>query len=118
MTIDRNHYRNIQDLDIVRPRYSPTPKASKGCGRAFGLYLQDQASDVMIDKYGLLKGHELWEKSIGSGPRGGAMFAMSQQVTDEKYKMCQDLGLRLNDYFDQSYLNVWNQWIAGGFGKK
>lgn len=118
MTIDRNHYRNVKDLDAVRPRYSPTPKAPKGCGRQFGLYLQDEASHVMVDKYGLTKGHELWENSIGAGPRGGAMFAMSQTVTDEKYKMCQDLGIRLNDYFERSYLDIWTQWRKAGFGNK
>ncbi len=116
-SIDRNHYRHIQDLDVARPRYSPTPKASKGCGRSFGLYLQDEASDVMIDKYGLEKGHELWKKSIDAGPRGGAMFAMSQTVTDEKKKMCDDLNIHIS-YFDRSYLSVWKEWTDKGFGKK
>jgi len=117
MTIDRNHYRNIKDLDIVRPRYSPTPKAPKGCGRAFGLYLQDEASSIMVDKYGLEKGHAMWENSIGGGPRGGAMFAMSQTVTDEKEQMCRDLRIDIG-YFDRSYLSLWQEWIKAGFGKK
>lgn len=115
---NRNHYREVKDLDVVRPRYSPTPKASKGIGRRFGLYLQDQASHVCVDKYGYAKGIKLWEKSIGAGPRGGAMFAMSQQVTDEKAKMCDDLGIQLNGYFEYSYMNIWNRWIDAGFGKK
>ncbi len=117
MTIDRNHYRNVKDLDEVRPRYAPTPKAPKGCGRAFGLYLQDQASHVMCDKYGLEKGHELWENSIGAGKNGGAMFAMSQEVTDQKYQMCCDLGIFPIPYFERSYLSIWKEW-APKFGKK
>ena len=117
LTIDRNHYRHIQDLDTQRPRYSPTPKASKGCGRYYGLYLQDEASSVCIDKYGLEKGHSMWENSIGAGKNGGAMFAMSQTITDEKYKMCNDLGIYIKDYFERSYLSIWKEWMDKGFGK-
>lgn len=95
LSIDRNHYKHIKDLDTVRPRYSPTPKAPKGCGRAFGLYLQDQASHVMCDKYGLEKGHAMWENSIGGGPRGGAMFAMSQ--TENSFSV-DDLSLAIVSY--------------------
>ena len=114
---ERDHYRNVKDIDVARPRFAPTPIANKGAGARYRLYLQDEASHVMIDKYGFEKGKEIWEQSIGMGPRGGGMFAISAATTDQKVKMMDDLGLHLTDYFELSYLELWNRWIAAGFGK-
>lgn len=113
----RKQYSNVKDLDKARPRYFPTPKAPKGRGREFGLYLQDLASDVMIDKYGLENGYKMWDNSIGQGKNGRAMFAMAQKVTDEKSQMINDLKLPMRDYFEKSYLEIWLMWKPMHGGK-
>ena len=113
---DKDHYKHVKDMDEPRPRYVPTPKpdgsmmASEG-QKYFDLYLQDQASDVFIDKYGYDRGIDTWEYSM-NGSRG-AMFAMSAKVCNEKLQMLKDLGMLQDygrDYFKRSYFDIWKTW--------
>ena len=112
---DKDHYKHIKDLDEPRPRYVPTPKtdgmmASQG-SKYFDLYLQDQASDVFIDKYGYTKGLENWNYVLNHS--GGAMFAASSKIANEKLQMLRDLGIEQEfgrDYFKESYLKIWKEW--------
>lgn len=105
---ERKHLSFVKDMNEERKQYRPTIKAPKGCGRAFGLYLQDEASGVYVDKYGLEKGIKAWMGAIDFG--GGAMFAGSQKITDEKYAMLQELGQTSRQYWDRSYLSIWKEW--------
>eukprot|EP01124_Arcella_intermedia_P029661 TRINITY_DN6333_c0_g1_i1.p1 TRINITY_DN6333_c0_g1~~TRINITY_DN6333_c0_g1_i1.p1 ORF type:complete len:123 (-),score=23.06 TRINITY_DN6333_c0_g1_i1:13-381(-) len=102
--------RKMSDIDEPRPRYAPTPKAPKGCGREYGLYLADLNEDVMIDKYGSEKGSNMYLSSIGQGKNGNAIYGIAQTITDEKFQMCKDLGIELDHYFERSYLSLWKEW--------
>ncbi len=112
---EKDHYRGVKDLDEPRVRYYPTPgEASYTKSRGaqyFGLYLQDEASHVIIDKYGYEKGIKMWEATLD---RGGAMFSVSAKIANEKMRMLQDLGLLSSygtDYFKRSYWDIWNEWV-------
>jgi hypothetical protein len=119
---DRSHYSHIKDLDEPRPRMVPAPKPEfsiKSAGaKHWDLYLQDQASDVIIDKYGLERGLKNWDYLIG---QGGAMFAASAQIASEKMQMLKDLGeldsYGTDDYFKRSYFDIWKEWKAMKTGK-
>lgn len=117
---DKAHYHHIQDIDEVRPRMAPAPKvegmmASKGSSY-WNLYLQDLASDVMVDKYGYDKGIANWEWSIGQS--SGVMFAAASKICNEKYTMLKELGYigqkdnkwYGDDYFKRSYFDIWKEW--------
>lgn len=114
---DRAHYSHIKDLDEPRPVMRPKPDGARyrtrsAGAQAFGLYLQDEASDVLIDKYGLEKGKAAWAGSIGAGSNGGAMFAAAAAIANEKLAMMDDLGISLRDYFERSYFDIWKEWAA------
>jgi hypothetical protein len=119
---DRSHYSHVKDLDEPRPRMAPAPKPEfsiKSAGaKHWDLYLQDQASDVIIDKYGLERGLKNWEYLIG---QGGAMFSASAQIASEKMQMLKDLGeldaYGTDDYFKRSYFDIWKEWKAMKTGK-
>ena len=119
---DRKHYAGVKDLDVERPRMAPAPKtdglnASRGSSY-FDLYLQDEASHVMIDKYGLERGKNNWEGTIDQG--GGVMFAASAKIANEKYKMLTDLDELSDyghDYFKESYFSIWKRWKKKTTGK-
>lgn len=110
---DETHYRHVKDLKDVRPRFVPTPKPkdmnTNTAVRYFGLYVQDQASDIMVDKYGLNKGLEAWNYFLKQS--NNAMFSAASKVANEKLQMIRDLGLKYgNDYFKRSYLDIWKEW--------
>ena len=77
--------------------------------KTWDLYIQDEASNIMIDKYGFMKGYKMWQSSIDYG---GAMYQIASNIANEKLKMYRDLGLGVNraDYFSRSYFDVWKQW--------
>jgi len=113
---DKDRYaKKIKDIEEVRPRMAPAPKtdgmmASQG-SKYFDLYLQDEASDVCVDKYGYVKGIANWEWMIGQS--SGVMFAATAKIANEKYKMLKDLGLLEEygkDYFKRSYFDLWKEW--------
>lgn len=118
---DKDRYaKKIKDIDEVRPRMAPAPKtdgmmASQGT-KYFELYLQDEASDVCVDKYGYTKGIANWEWMIGQS--SGVMFAATAKIANEKYKMLKDLGLLETygkdggekNYFERSYFDIWKEW--------
>jgi len=119
---DKNHYKHVKDMDEARPRMAPAPKTegmttTTGSGY-WDLYLQDQASDVMIDKYGYERGIANWEYTLD---QGGAMFQSAAKIANEKYVMLRDLG-KLNDYgrdyFKRSYFDIWKEWKEFKTGKK
>lgn len=113
---DKDHYKHIKDIDEPRPRYVPTPKpsasmmASEG-SKYFNLYLQDQASDVFIDKYGYDRGLQNWNYMLDQS--SGAMFAASSKIANEKLQMLRDLDILQEygkDYFKESYFKLWKEW--------
>ena len=111
----KKEYSHIKDLDEVRPRFSPGVDVSGLSSKSFavkecGLYIQDDASSVMIDKYGFEKGYKAWENSLDYG---GAMYQIGSKIANEKWVMCEKLGLTkklINDYFFRSYFDIWKQW--------
>lgn len=120
---DKDRYaRTVKDLDDVRPRMAPAPKpagmmASEGT-KYFDLYLQDQASYIMCDKYGYEKGILNWEYVLGKS--SGAMFAASAEIVNQKLQMLRDLGILQEygkDYFKRSYFDLWKEWKSANSGK-
>ena len=119
---ESSDYEHVKDTEVERPRLTPTPKtdgmmASRGSSY-FDLYLQDQASDVMVDKVGYERGVKNWEYTLG---QGGAMFASAAKIANEKYTMLKDLGQLDsygNDYFKRSYYDIWKEWKDFKSGKK
>lgn len=105
----------IKDIEVVRPRMVPCIKTdgmmSTQGTKHFDLYLQDEACDICMDKYGYAAGLKYWEWLIDQRP--GAMFAATAKFVNEKYKMLQELNL-LNtygtDYFARSYYDIWSAW--------
>ena len=114
---EKKYYSNIKDIDVPRKRYSMVPKVI-GSGssdvKRWDLYIQDEASQIMIDKYGFEKGYKMWENSINYG---GAMYQLASKIVSEKTQMISDLKLRLQDYFERSYLDIWREWIVLKGGK-
>lgn len=113
---DKARYaRVVKDLDEVRPRMAPAPKPegmmASQATKYFDLYLQDQASYVTCDKYGYAKGIANWEWMIDQS--GGAMFAATAKIANEKLQMLKDLGELEKygkDYFARSYFDIWKDW--------
>ena len=84
--------------------------ASEG-SKYFNLYLQDQASDVFIDKYGYDRGLQNWNYMLDQS--SGAMFAASSKIANEKLQMLRDLDILQEygkDYFKESYFKLWKEW--------
>jgi|GEM_PF-4641598 len=109
---EKSHYKGIKDLDVQRPMLKPKPNVegySTSKYKAYwDLYIQDEASNIMIDKYGFTKGYKMWQNSIDYG---GAMYQIASNIANEKLKMLFDLKLPIpKDYFDRSYFDVWKQW--------
>jgi hypothetical protein len=121
---NKAHYKDVKDLDVERPRMAPAPKTdgmttTTGTGY-FKLYIQDEASHVMIDKYGYERGLKNWEGSIGAGSRGGAMYQGAAKIANEKYKMLSELDELSSyghDYFKESYFSIWKRWKKHTTGK-
>ena len=107
----------LDDIDERRPnRMKRPPKADynpwNGRGGEQGMvYIQDEAEEVMQDKYGRDRGTRNWEASIGHGARGGAMFKMADDVMKEKQFLFDELGLTPSSYWDYSYFDMWKKWM-------
>ena len=107
----------LTDIDERRPnRMKRPPKADynpwNGRGGERGMvYIQDEAEEVMQDKYGRERGTRNWEASIGHGARGGAMFKMADDVMKEKQFLFDELGLTPKSYWDYSYFDMWKKWM-------
>ncbi len=106
----------IKDLDQERPTRMARPdiigmtKSATAYWR--NLYIQDEAEDILQDKYGKERGTRVFQGLIDSY-RGGSFYQAVTQVVMEKYKMYQELGIRpTNDYFDRSYFSLWKEWMA------
>jgi hypothetical protein len=117
LAAEKKQYANVKDLDVVRPRMAPKPDTGGLPSKSYAakeckLYLQDEASYIIIDKYGFEKGYKAWEDSIG---RGGSMYAIAADIANQKWVMCKDLGLTKNliaDYYFASYYAIWKKWAA------
>ena len=113
----KSEFKHVKDIDEVRPRLVPTAKpehmlASEGA-KFFELYIQDEASDIFVDKYGYPRGVSNWEYTIDQG--GGVMFAAAAKIANEKLQMIRDLNIEKEfdkGYFERSYLSVWKDWAA------
>ena len=70
--------------EIPRPPRLKTPPNDYGNtghnARYYGYYVQDEAEDIYIDKYGKERGHKLWEGIIY---RGNAMFMACDEILGE-----------------------------------
>jgi hypothetical protein len=74
------------------------------------LYIQDQAKDILIDKYGEVRGKKTFEGLVGLV--GGAFYQAVTEVVMEKYKMLQELGEKIpKDYFELNYFAIWTKWM-------
>lgn len=107
----------LEDIDERRPNRMKRPSQANyngwsGRGGEQGMvYIQDEAEEVMQDKYGRERGTRNWEASIGHGARGGAMFKMSDDVMKEKQFLFDELDLTPRSYWDYSYFALWKMWM-------
>jgi hypothetical protein len=76
------------------------------------LYIQDEAQDILKDKYGDERGEKYFEGLLNA-PRFGGFYQAVTQIVMEKAKMYQELEERKpDDYFSESYYDVWKRWMA------
>ena len=107
----------LEDIDERRPNRMKRPSKANynpwnGRGGEPGMvYIQDEAEEVMQDKYGRERGTRNWEASIGHGARGGAMFKMADDVMKEKQFLFDELNLTPSSYWDYSYFALWKMWM-------
>jgi hypothetical protein len=109
----------LDDIDETRPNRMKKPPTDPGTSSFAGrggveglVYIQDEAESVMQDKYGGQRGTRLWQSSIGEGARGGAMFAMANEVMKEKEYLLDIIGSGIGrNYFDISYYSLWKAWM-------
>jgi hypothetical protein len=106
----------LEDIDERRPNRMKRPQQSYNAwsgrgGDQYSVYIQDEAEEVMQDKYGRERGTKNWEASIGHGARGGAMFKMADDVMKEKQFLFDELGLSPRSYWDYSYFALWKIWM-------
>ncbi len=112
----------IKDQDIPRPNRMANPgtgRYDKGSSvvKRYGLYLQDEARDIFVDKYGIPKGEQYWEDII-NGRFPNAMFTVASQIVAEKQNLIDILKKpQPKDYWQYSYIELWNEWMSKG-GKK
>jgi hypothetical protein len=75
------------------------------------LYIQDEAEDILQDKYGAERGTKYFNGLIEAWS-GGAFYQAVTQVVMEKAKMYNELGERHpSDYWSESYFDVWKRWM-------
>jgi len=92
-----------------RPPRMKKPKVTPAAHRVYTLYIQDLMHDILVDKYGTKRGTENFDYFVG---KGGAYFAVGQEIQDEKAQMYLDLGERPpSDYWAETYLDVWQRWM-------
>lgn len=101
---------------MKRPDISRMTKSATSYWR--DLYIQDEARDILVDKYGKERGEKTFNGLVDS--RGGAFYQAVTEIVMEKYKMLQELvnaGIMTreeaftNNYFDHSYYAVWTEWM-------
>jgi hypothetical protein len=96
--------------DRPRPPRMKKPKVTPAAHRVYKEYTQDLLRDMLVEKYGTVRGVANWEYFIG---KGGAFYAVGQEIQDEKAQMFLDLGEQPpHDYWAQSYFDVWKRWMA------
>lgn len=105
----------LDDIDETRPNRMKRPGQSNndwsGRGGERGMvYIQDEAEEVMQDKYGRERGHKLWMGSINA-PQRGAMFKMADDVMKEKSWLYDQLNITPRTYWDVSYYSLWKAWM-------
>lgn len=99
----------IRPARMARPDISNMTKSATAYWH--DLYIQDEARDILQDKYGKDRGEKTFQGLIDA--RGGAFYQAVTQVVMEKAKMYFELGERLpHDYFSESYYDVWKRWMA------
>lgn len=107
----------LDDIDERRPNRMKRPGmmrhdfAGRGGQRGY-VYIQDEAEEVMQDKYGRERGTKLWQASIGHGARGNAMFKMADDVMKEKAWLMHEMNVYPSEYWDVSYYSLWKAWMA------
>lgn len=110
---------------IPRPPRLKTPPNNYGNrghnARYYDRYVQDEAEDIYIDKYGDEKGHKLW---VGIIDRGNAMFQACDEILGEIRTM-EDLNNAwwaehpdllksagdLSGFKSDSWIYQWTMWI-------
>lgn len=107
----------LEDIDERRPNRMKKPNAYgyandfAGPGGVRGMvYIQDEAQQVMQDKYGRERGTRMWEASINA-PQRGAMFKMADDVMKEKMFLYHQANLSPRTYWDVSYYALWKMWM-------
>lgn len=76
------------------------------------LYIQDEAEDILQDKYGNAKGSQYFQGLLNA-PKFGGFYQAVTQIVMEKFKMYTDLGEQPpRNYFDESWFSVWKRWMA------
>lgn len=76
------------------------------------LYIQDEAEDILQDKFGNERGSKAFQGLLNA-PKLGGFYQATTEIVMQKARMYQDLGERLpNDYFDESWFSVWKRWMA------
>lgn len=85
---------------------------SRAGGYQGGLYIQDEMSSMLIDKYGKERGERNFE-GILNAPRSGAFFQYGTQIASEKAWLLSTLGIKYDagDYFQYSYYDLWKEWM-------
>lgn len=105
----------LDDIDERRPNKMKRPGmmrhdfAGRGGQRGY-VYIQDEAEEVMQDKYGRERGTKLWQASINASQRG-AMFKMADDVMKEKQWLIHEMNVYPRTYWDVSYYSLWKAWM-------
>lgn len=105
----------LDDIDERRPNRMKRPGmmrhdfAGRGGQRGY-VYIQDEAEEVMQDKYGRERGTKLWNASINASQRG-AMFKMADDVMKEKTWLMHEMNVYPSEYWDVSYYSLWKAWM-------
>lgn len=105
----------LDDIDERRPNRMKRPGmmrhdfAGRGGQRGY-VYIQDEAEEVMQDKYGRERGTKLWRASINAS-QSGAMFKMADDVMKEKAWLMHEMNVYPSEYWDVSYYSLWKAWM-------
>lgn len=105
---------SLKDEDLPRPSKMTRPDISgmtKNAKAYWDLYIQDEAEEILVDKYGRERGHKTFEGLLNI-PRFGGFYQATTEIVMQKAKMYQDLGERPpSDYFSESWFSVWKRWM-------
>lgn len=100
----------------VRPARMKKPSVSKYEGRGVKsvwpqIYIQDEAKNILQDKYGPKRGTENWDYFVNSNTN--AMFTVCSNICKEKAVMLEDLGKKYdhNNYWEFGWYPLWKEWM-------